>query len=569
MMFDRRNHAQSSWRSVATIGSIPASSSSRLVLSFAEARRGSMPFVFALVAFLLTACTSYYEEFADEYGYGKSSKGYELNGTTLTDLRDEHAYNVAKVGNLYWMLDNVAYKFYRNHDEEDKADCPRPSERTCVETGFLYPGTKLDYVCPNGWRLPSYEEWEEFYNSSAFRNYSLVNDVYKGYMSGDRSLNKDGEAAYFWTNDEEDGNHYRKCVSFTPESGSFQIAGPCHEQWKLAVRCVLDAGEANVVPSSSEQNAVEKDFDCSVTDGVKVVYPEGGETFALGEVVSVVFGSDLKGGFGIELRSSDGLKKVDLLDGNVASAVTDGKTCNVYDVVLDASYGVWTTEATSADKPFINVYSYLNPSKMDRTGSFDIKFFESESSESTETVLIDPCKTGTEDSCLYDSFTDERDEQTYKMVLVGKTLWMAENLRYEKTGGCYGENASMCDEYGSLYSWKNAVTSCPTGWRLPTKEDFESLMSSIGGIDVAGAKLMAQEGWKNSNGTDEYGLTMLPGGLFDGGAFSFAGERAYFWTSTEYNSSVAYSMVLLGEENAYLNLSDKNSGLSVRCVFDR
>ena len=117
--------ASSSWRSVATIGSI---------------------------AFLLSACTSYYEEFEDEYGYGKSSKGYEFDGATLTDLRDDHTYNVAKVGNLYWMLDNVAYKFYRNHDEEDKADCPRPSEKTCVETGFLYPGTKLDYVCPNGWR---------------------------------------------------------------------------------------------------------------------------------------------------------------------------------------------------------------------------------------------------------------------------------------------------------------------------------------------------------------------------------------------------------------------------------
>ena len=327
-----------------------------------------MPFVFALVAFLLSACTSYYEEFEDEYGYGKSSKGYELNGTTLTDLRDEHAYNVAKVGNLYWMLDNVAYKFYRNHDEEDKADCPRPSERTCVETGFLYPGTKLDYVCPNGWRLPSYEEWEEFYNSSAFRNYSLDNDVYKGYMSGDRSLNKDGEAAYFWTNDEEDGNHYRKCVSFTPESGSFQIAGPCHEQWKLAVRCVLDAGEANVVPSSSEQNAVEKDFDCSVTDGVKVVYPEGGEWFEVGETIKLVFGSDMDfGGFGVELRFNDGAQKVNLLEESIDNAVIDGETCNEYSIKLDAELGVVT-----ADDAYIYVYPYSKQSKAGRSEIFKV-----------------------------------------------------------------------------------------------------------------------------------------------------------------------------------------------------
>ena len=370
MMFDRRKFASSSSRLVlpalsyvevsfaeARRGSTPASSSSR--------RRGSMPFVFALVAFLLSACTSYYEEFADEYGYGKSSKGYELNGTTLTDLRDEHTYNVAKVGNLYWMLDNVAYKFYRNHDEEDKADCPRPSERTCVETGFLYPGTKLDYVCPNGWRLPSYEEWEEFYNSSAFRNYSLDNDVYKGYMSGDRSLNKDGEAAYFWTNDEEDGNHYRKCVSFTPESGSFQIAGPCHEQWKLAVRCVLDAGEANVVPSSSEQNAVEKDFDCSVTDGVKVVYPEGGEAFKVGETIKLVFGSDMDfGGFGVELRFNDGEERINLFDESIDNAIIDGKTCNEYKVNLPMD--------VAANDAYIYVYPYSKQSKAGKSGIFKI-----------------------------------------------------------------------------------------------------------------------------------------------------------------------------------------------------
>lgn len=341
MMFDRKNHALSSWRSVATIGSI---------------------------ALLLAACTSYYEEFEDEYGYGKSSKGYELNGTTLTDLRDDHTYNVAKVGNLYWMLDNVAYKFYRNHDEEDKADCPRPSEKTCVETGFLYPGTKLDYVCPNGWRLPSYEEWEEFSNSSAFRNYTLDNDVYKGYVSGDRSLNKDGEAAYFWTNDEEDGNHYRKCVSFTPESGSFQIAGPCHEQWKLAVRCVLDAGEANVVPSSSEQNAVEKDFDCSVTDGVKVVYPEGGEAFKVGETIKLVFGSDMDfGGFGVELRFNGGAQKVNLLEESIDNAVIDGETCNEYSIKLNAELGV-----VAASDAYIYVYPYSKQSKAGRSEIFKV-----------------------------------------------------------------------------------------------------------------------------------------------------------------------------------------------------
>ena len=240
-MFDKRKNVIAS---VATIGSIPASSSSR--------RRGSIHFIFALVLlFFLTACTSYYDEFEDSYGYGKSSKGYEFAENTVTDLRDRHAYSFAQVGNLRWMMNNLAYKFYRNHDEEDKADCPRPSETTCKNTGFLYPGTKLDYVCPNGWRLPTTDEWETYYNSSAFKNATNEREVFKGYLDENRSLNEDGNWAYFWTGEEPDGAGNRPCIAFSPDYGTFRPAGPCNEKQKLAVRCVLEGGGDN---SSSGDN---------------------------------------------------------------------------------------------------------------------------------------------------------------------------------------------------------------------------------------------------------------------------------------------------------------------------
>lgn len=436
-----------------------------------------MLFVFALVAFLLSACTSYYEEFEDEYGYGKSSKGYEFNGTTLTDLRDEHAYNVAKVGNLYWMLDNVAYKFYRNHDEEDKADCPRPSERTCVETGFLYPGTKLDYVCPNGWRLPSYEEWEEFYNSSAFRNYSLDNDVYKGYMSGDRSLNKDGEAAYFWTNDEEDGNHYRKCVSFTPESGSFQIAGPCHEQWKLAVRCVkeINGGSSQSGDSGNDEpvdyHYLLEQYNCSVSDGVKVLYPEGGELFKVGETIPVIYGSDVKGsGYRFVFKTSEDDAGVDLLEESAGEENPNGQSCYVQEVKLSADL------VGEASTGIIRVVPYENSSKGANSGAFKISNNGS-SSQSSDS--------GDEGSTVW--LQDSRDGLEYKAMVIGDKTWMVENLRYWTSPGfCFSDldNTGYC-ESGILYTWDVAMQACPDGWHLPSIEEWKSFFITDAGREQA------------------------------------------------------------------------------------
>ena len=218
----------SSWRSVATIGSI---------------------------AFLLTACTDYYQQFEDEYAFGKTSGRFVFDGQTLTDQRNDQTYEVVKVGNLYWMNRNLGFEFYHSHDNATNVHCPKSSIETCEKTGFLYPGTRLDNLCIDGWRLPSTEEWKEYYNSSAYQSSTYGKDTYSGYLGGDESLNEYGKAAYFWTNAETDGKGYRKCVSVTSESNSFRQAGPCHEQWKLAVRCVLDVDKAKMSPSSSSSGS--------------------------------------------------------------------------------------------------------------------------------------------------------------------------------------------------------------------------------------------------------------------------------------------------------------------------
>jgi len=180
------------------------------------------------------------------------------------------------------------------------------------------------------------------------------------------------------------------------------------------------------------------------------------------------------------------------------------------------------------------------------------------------------------------TFTDSRNNQTYKTVKLINQTWMAENLNYE-TGNswCYGNNAANCDTYGRLYDWGSAKTACPTGWHLPTRAEWGTLAVVVGDTGTygvngkAGKKLKAKSGWNNrndgssGNGTDEYGFSALPGGFYDGAKNSFNAIDNYgrWWTATEYDGSTAYDRyIFYSADYINENTSLKSSGFSVRCL---
>ena len=171
--------------------------------------------------------------------------------------------------------------------------------------------------------------------------------------------------------------------------------------------------------------------------------------------------------------------------------------------------------------------------------------------------------------------TDSRDGQSYKTVTIGTQTWMAQNLNYETANSyCYGNTPSNCTKYGRLYTWAAAKTACPTGWHLPTKAEFETLFTWVGGSSTAGKMLKSTSGWNSGgnsvSGTDDYSFSALPAGYWDINEFYYGeGNYAFFWSSTESFSSYVYCM-RLSYGNDYANLLNnlKDAGLSVRCVKD-
>lgn len=184
----------------------------------------------------------------------------------------------------------------------------------------------------------------------------------------------------------------------------------------------------------------------------------------------------------------------------------------------------------------------------------------------------------------YGTLNDGRDGKSYKTVKIGGTTWMAENLNYQTDSSfCYNLDNSMCDKYGRLYQWGKAVKVCPSGWRLPTQQEWRNLIDAAGGMDVAGKKLITKTGWGDfvgtepTIGTDNYGFSALPGGagvassLFEGGAiFMFEGVASYWWTSTEESTNHFISLVFVGTGDVVsINDTGGNGTLaiySVRCI---
>ena len=168
------------------------------------------------------------------------------------------------------------------------------------------------------------------------------------------------------------------------------------------------------------------------------------------------------------------------------------------------------------------------------------------------------------------SITDSRDGQTYKTVTIGSQTWMAQNLNFETANSyCFNDSTKYCEKYGRLYMWGAATTACPTGWHLPTKEEFETLFTAVGGQSTASKILKSTSGWNNSgNGTDAYLFSALPAGYRNGGGeYISEGSQAYFWSSTESNSNFVFNIFLhynSGKAEEYVNLKDV--GFSVRCV---
>jgi uncharacterized protein (TIGR02145 family) len=190
------------------------------------------------------------------------------------------------------------------------------------------------------------------------------------------------------------------------------------------------------------------------------------------------------------------------------------------------------------------------------------------------------------------------DSNLYDTVMIGNQVWMTKNLHVSKyrngdpittnlsntdwfntTSGAYSiyNNITVNDSlYGKLYNGYAVADSrglCPTGWHVPSDEEWMTLENFLGGGPLAGGKMKAvNSAWQfpNTGATNSSGFTGLPGGARgDHGTFYNIGIVGYWRSSTRYSNTRSWFRFLYNSSNSLdRSLIDETFGYSVRCVKD-
>ncbi len=198
------------------------------------------------------------------------------------------------------------------------------------------------------------------------------------------------------------------------------------------------------------------------------------------------------------------------------------------------------------------------------------------------------------------------DGNEYGTVTIGTQTWLSENLKstHYSDGSAisgvfdYDNNASNSEAYGKLYTWDAAMNGagtssaspsgvqgvCPTGFHLPSQNEWKTLIEYVNSHYEVGGALIGQKlkdtgtaHWETANGTNETGFKAVGAGemyIVDSNpAFQRLKERGSLWSATEYpdntDQALEFRLYDSGSVLAQPNtVRNKSNGLPVRCIKD-
>lgn len=169
------------------------------------------------------------------------------------------------------------------------------------------------------------------------------------------------------------------------------------------------------------------------------------------------------------------------------------------------------------------------------------------------------------------------DGNIYSTVSIGNQCWMKSDLKVLKRNNSQPLNEGLdyiktdsSVHYSGNLIYYTGTDVCPTGWHLPSDEEWNNLANALGGLEVAGGKLKSISGWPNPEfSSNESGFSALP---------TFGTKGAYYWGNrTVYSGrpSNAYrqliptsTMLIFGYASSTSYPISINSKISIRCLKD-
>ena len=235
-------------------------------------------------------------------------------------------------------------------------------------------------------------------------------------------------------------------------------------------------------------------------------------------------------------------------------------------------------------------FSLKFPSDLDSLDTYTIYCYAyatgySGSSATTYTTIVK----GGKDGSIKGTATPAAGSMTvdgiiYYTASIGEQTWTLNNLSAGDAGIPFRNAPAMSDVFGNFYNQQESTEACALlgeGWRLPSDEDWDTLVNNVSGNGGTVAAAMMADATFNGYTMWEYWpavgeitnssrFSAIPAGYTNIGA-SFDGVYRYaaFWTSskTEDGTMGIYRYLVNGEPEMFKGEGDPQSfGASVRCV---
>ena len=163
-------------------------------------------------------------------------------GDSFTDSRDGQKYKTVKIGDQVWMAENLKFK-------TDESNCYEDNEDNCFKLGRLYSWKDAKSACPNGWHLPSEQEFQKLldFTIGEKQSYSMLadNSLWNGKNSSGFSAvpagvktfdvyGGKGSSAFFWSSSQNSVG-FATTLSLFDETA---FLSPERYYHKHSVRCI-------------------------------------------------------------------------------------------------------------------------------------------------------------------------------------------------------------------------------------------------------------------------------------------------------------------------------------------